>query len=155
MKQRKNIGKNKKVEVFNLGIFGDWKGENLLSNIMFIYLIIMVVLMMFSPIIPREIYGAIMFVMFGGFVILIIVTPISTFWIGYQKANTSVLEGWFDLEPGVTEFTQIQIAEEVPVEDLSPKEKEDLKVFMDEYDKQEKIDDAIIKKEAEESVKEE
>jgi len=116
-----------------MGVFGDWKGENLLSNIMFIYLIIMVVLMMFSPLLPRESYTVIMFVMFGGFIILIIITPISTFWIGYQKANTSVLEGWFDLEPGITEFTKIQIAEEVPVEKLSPKEKKDLKNFMDEY----------------------
>lgn len=138
-----------------MGVFGDWKGENLLSNIMFIYLIIMVVLMMFSPILPRDVYGVIMFVMFGGFVILIIVTPISTFWIGYQKANTAVLEGWFDLESGITEFTQIQIKEEIPVKDLSPKEKEDLKVFMDEYDKQKKLDDAIIKKEAKVNVQKE
>lgn len=121
--------------MFNLGIFGDWKGENLIGNIMFIYLIIMIIIMMFSPIMPREVSGALMFIMFGGFAIFIIFTPIFTFWIGYQKANTSVLEGWFDLESGVVEKTQIQIEEEVPVEDLSPKEKEDLKRFMAEYSK--------------------
>lgn len=116
-----------------MGIFGDWKGENLIGNIMFIYLIIMIIIMMFSPIMPREVSGALMVIMFGFFAIFIIVTPIFTFWIGYQKANTAVLWGWFDLEPGVVELTKIQIEEEVPTEDLSPKEKEDLKKFMDEY----------------------
>lgn len=120
-----------------MGVFDDWKGANLLSNIMLVYMFVMMFIVMsitiFFPYASRETTGLLFISMFVGIMLFGGISSFFNFWMRLQKANTSVLWGWFDLEPGVVELTKIQIEEEVPVKELSPKEKEDLKKFMDEY----------------------
>jgi len=116
--------------------FRDWEGENLLSNIMCISMIVMIVVMMFSMRLPYEISGIVMIGLFIYLGCFLAFTAIFTLWEAYIKSGTIVIEGYFNLAPGVAESAKIPIKEVIPIENLSKKERDDLKNYMVVYAKE-------------------
>jgi len=97
-------------------------------------MLVMIVVMMLATRLPYEISGFIMMGILIYFVCFFAFTGVFTLYEAYIKSGTIVPEGWFDLAPGVVEFAKLPVKEIIPVEDISPKEKEDLRKYIIEYE---------------------